>query len=75
MTLKKFKYYVNGYFSFSINKNFLKQNTTKSFKMRIFMILLLISIFIHSSYSALRFDGLNIRIVEKSKSEFFQVIS
>jgi len=36
------------------------------------MILLLISIFVHSSYSALRFDGLNIRIGEnKSKSEFF----
>jgi hypothetical protein len=40
--------------------------------MKIFMILLLISIFIHSSYSALRFDGLNIRIGEsKSKSEFY----
>ena len=36
--------------------------------MKIFMILLLISIFIHSSYSALRFDGLNIRI---GKSEFY----
>jgi hypothetical protein len=40
--------------------------------MKIFMILLLISIFIHSSYSALRFDGLNIRIGKnKSKSKFF----
>jgi len=44
----------------------------KSLKMKIFMILLLISIFIRSSYSALRFDGLNIRKGEsKSKSKFF----
>jgi hypothetical protein len=45
--------------------------------MKIFMILLLmISLFIHSSFSALRFDELVFRIEEnKSKSEFFFVIS
>jgi len=42
--------------------------------MKMFMILLLFSIFIHSSFSALRFDGLNIRIKAKFKSNFFKVI-